>query len=74
MGNWHISVEGLGSHHNNWSETDADRLATEFVELLKSKGHLIKKASFTFGGSTDLMPNDDEPSGAIVGRPKKLTD
>lgn len=54
MGNWHISIEGVGSHHNKDNPPDADRMAAEFVEALKSKGHQISRASFTFGSSQRL--------------------
>ena len=46
MGNWHISIEGVGVHHNQALETDANKMAAKFVAELKRVGHTITKASF----------------------------
>lgn len=54
MGNWHISIEGVGCHHNNNWEKDADKMTKDFVKELKKAGHSISKASFTYGGSEDV--------------------
>lgn len=54
MGNWHISIEGVGCHHNKDYPLDANRLSATFVKSLKEAGHTITKASFTHGGSEDL--------------------
>jgi hypothetical protein len=54
MGNWHISIEGAGSHHNLTLETDANKLAAKFVAELKRVGHTVNKASFTYGGADNL--------------------
>lgn len=35
MGNWHISIEGVGVHHNTDYEKDANKMAKQFVEDLK---------------------------------------
>ena len=50
MGNWHISIKGVGSHHNDNDEADADRIAKEAVAKLKAAGHTLDKATFTHGG------------------------
>ncbi len=54
MGNWHISIEGIGSHHNQALDEDANKLAAKFVKELKQEGHKVTKASFTYGGTDNL--------------------
>ena len=54
MGNWNISIEGIGSHHNQALETDANKMAAKFVQSLKNAGHTVTKASFTHGGADNL--------------------
>lgn len=58
MGNWHISIEGVGFHHNTNEPRDANKMAKEFVDKLKEAGHTIIKASFTYGGSEELNKTD----------------
>ncbi|BCM89070.1 hypothetical protein IAD21_00913 [Abditibacteriota bacterium] len=55
MGNWNINIQGLGCHHNNNPEIDADMAAADFVKTLKSQGHTIQSATFTYGGTVDLF-------------------
>lgn len=58
MGNWHISIEGVGAHHNADYPKDANKMGEAFVALLKDAGHTISKATFTHGGFQDLgSPN-----------------
>lgn len=64
MGNWHISIQGTGAHHNfitapdrtvlGQQPTDADKMAKDFVEQLKAAGQNVEIATFTSGGRTDL--------------------
>lgn len=54
MGNWHISIEGLGSHHNHENLYDANRMAHRFVEELRAQGYTVTRASFTYGMSDRL--------------------
>lgn len=54
MGNWHISIEGIGCHHNQQLETDANKMASKFVKALKDAGHTVTKATFTHGGCDNL--------------------
>jgi hypothetical protein len=56
MGNWHLSIEGIGAHHNHDNPGDADRLAKIFVKVLTDAGQTINKATFTHGGSESLNP------------------
>lgn len=56
MGNWNITIRGVGVHHNldKKLEADANRMAAEFVEKLKEAGHSIVAASITHGGEEDI--------------------
>jgi len=54
MGNWHISIEGQGAHHNADYEQDANRMAHEFVAKLRAAGHVVTRATFTHGGAEQL--------------------
>lgn len=56
MGNWHISIQGLGCHHNESKDIDANLAAAEFVEHLRKMGQQIEKATFTYGGKEELTP------------------
>ena len=51
MGNFHISVQGVGIHHNKGRHDDADVLFAKFVAELKSFGHVITAATITVGGA-----------------------
>ena len=61
MGNWNITIRGIGAHHNKDNPTDANRMSKEFVEALKAAGHRVLGASFTFGGEEDLLPPEASP-------------
>lgn len=54
MGNWHISIEGIGCHHNMDLEADANKLAAKFTQSLKDAGHTVTKSTFTHGGADNL--------------------
>jgi len=54
MGNWNITIRGVGCHHNVGYEKDANRMAAEFVQKLRDAGHSVASASITFGGEDDL--------------------
>lgn len=49
MGNWHISVQGTGAHHNKDYPKDANKMARQFVKDLKEAGHSVEHAEFTHG-------------------------
>ena len=51
MGNWAINIEGVGPHHNLLNETDANRMAADFVQRLKDAGHTVRVATFHHGGA-----------------------
>lgn len=49
MGNWNISIRGVGPHHNA-QPFDAEQLAAELVDKLKAAGHRVVSAEVTYGG------------------------
>lgn len=54
MGQWNITIQGTGAHHNKQYPADANRLAAEFVQKLRDAGHVVTHASFTSGGRDDI--------------------
>ena len=59
MGDWVITIQGIGCHHNGPNRAnayDADQMAREFVKLLWKAGHQIEHASFTSGAKDELLP------------------
>lgn len=58
MGNWHISIEGVGCHHNAALPEDANRMAQQMVKDLEAAGHTVVKATFTHGAADDLKTVD----------------
>lgn len=62
MGNWCITIQGIGAHHNrdaNDAQYDANLMANRFVCDLRKAGHHIESASFTFGCKENLLPRID---------------
>jgi hypothetical protein len=59
MGNWHISIQGTGSHGNDVAH-DADKLGVKFVRLLRDAGHDVETAVFTSGSALDLSEAEAE--------------
>lgn len=53
MGNWHLSIRGVGAHHNG-QPTDADQIAQRVVQELRAAGQQIDDASFTYGQHADV--------------------
>lgn len=68
MGDWNITIKGVGSHHNKKYPADANRLAAEFVGKLKAAGHSVTHASFTFGGAEDLSDPSQNSTEALEKR------
>jgi hypothetical protein len=58
MGQWNMSIQGSGFHHNN-SETDADLMAAKFVQALKAAGHSIRVATITCGSMEEVVPPEE---------------
>lgn len=55
MGNWNISIHGVGAHHNRGFPKDANRMAARFVEELKAAGHSVTAATITHGGEDNVL-------------------
>lgn len=66
MGMWNISIEGVGAHHNKEYPLDADRMAQAFVKQLREAGHIVEKASFTYGGR-EVLKIDFAPDREVIG-------
>jgi len=58
MGNFNISIQGLGFHPNTNLPKDVNRMAKTFAGQLKAEGHIITSASITTGGADDLQTAD----------------
>lgn len=56
MGDWNINIQGVGVHHNTGVDVpeDANKMARQFVQELKDKGHSISTATFTHGSKEDI--------------------
>lgn len=54
MGNWHISIQGLGQHHNSGDPKDANEMTKKFVKELEDAGHRLSYVTFTHGGVEDF--------------------
>lgn len=55
MGNWNMTIVGVGAHHNKDNPTDADKMFLEFAEKVAAAGHHIKHASFTYGAAINIL-------------------
>lgn len=53
MGNWNISISGVGIHHNGRPD-DADAMFVKTVDELKAAGHTITHAEITAGGAQNV--------------------
>lgn len=60
MGDWTITVQGTGCHHNGKREIDADLATADFVAELKKQGHTVHRADFVSGARVDLTPKKPE--------------
>lgn len=50
MGNWNITIQGVGAHGNGLA-IDAEQLYKKFLEEVKQAGHSITHSSITSGGA-----------------------
>jgi hypothetical protein len=57
MGNWHLSIEGTGVHHNK-SPDDINVLLGEFLKLLVGK-QSVERVSLTYGARQTYFGDDD---------------
>ena len=67
MGNWNISIRGIGSHHNTDNPLDADKMAAGFIEELKAAGHVVTSAEMTHGGTTVFVSQQLDNYGMPIG-------
>lgn len=54
MGNWTITIRGVGQHDNNLP-ADADAQALVFVQKLIASGQVVTDAYFTAGSGKELL-------------------
>jgi hypothetical protein len=63
MGNWHLSIEGIGAHHNKLEPGqmtfNVDTMAKMFIEDLKARGHRVLRATITYGAADQLDPEKE---------------
>ena len=73
MGNWKITITGVGAHHNPNNPTDADRIARQVVRVLTASGQAVNAAFFFHGAGNereDLLAEggrDPETLRALLG-------
>jgi hypothetical protein len=54
MGNYAITIEGIGQHHNGGDPSDADIIAAAIVLEMRKRGHKILHATITYGAAQDV--------------------
>lgn len=59
MGDWCLTVRAVGTHGSPTSPEDASRLAADFVETCKAKGHHVKLAVVTHGAEVDVTAGEE---------------
>jgi hypothetical protein len=62
MGNWNITIRGVGIHHNTSNPADANIMTAAFVRALKDAGHSVIAASFTYGAEEDMTAIPKTPA------------
>lgn len=65
MGDWNITVRGVGSHHNTDNPADANVMTASFVRALKAAGHIVVSATFTYGCADDLTEVEPASSESV---------
>lgn len=50
MGNWNMTIQGVGPHGNG-IEADIEQIYKKVLEEVKAAGHTIVHASITSGGA-----------------------
>lgn len=58
MGNWNISIRGVGPHHNGIKD-DVEQIASRLVAELRAAGHSIASASVTMGSEVVIAQSVD---------------
>ena len=74
MERWSLTISGTGSHHAG-SDGDADRLAAEFVAMLRARGHTVESAKLAAAGAehdvAELAHGEDFPAPAELTSTKR---
>jgi hypothetical protein len=63
VGNWRITIEGHGTHHNG-KDDDANAIAARAVKELKAAGHAVTKQEFAVAsrlGPGEVIEETHEP-------------
>lgn len=82
MGNWNITIQGIGPHHNvvegrqesqaNGTyvadDTGPEEVAKRVVRDLLRYGQTVTSATITYGAADSLMPSNQRPAGSDVGK------
>ena len=68
MGNFNMTVVGIGCHHNENNPADADAMFKTFVNQLRQGGHDICHASITYGGA-EICSACEKVTGADISIP-----
>jgi hypothetical protein len=50
MGNWNITIQGVGAHGNGLA-IDAEQLYKQFIDDVRKAGHTLVHSSITSGGA-----------------------
>jgi hypothetical protein len=82
MGNWSITIQGIGPHHNvvegrqeskdtgtySPDDTGPEEVAKRLVWKLLQYGQSITSATITYGAADNLMPSNSRPAGSDMGK------
>lgn len=60
MGNWNISIRGVGQHHNK-AEEDVEQMTARFVAALRKAGHYVNGAVVTTGAEDNVTEGASWP-------------
>lgn len=79
MGNYNITIRGVGQHHNVSAPPatrarDAEVMAAKFVAELQAAGHSITLAYVTTGGEADVLSSPDLVRAATPNAPTAPSD
>ena len=53
MGNWSISIRGVGPHENG-RPYDVEQIAADLTDKLREAGHNVTSATVTIGGEVNV--------------------
>lgn len=64
MGNWNVTITGVGSHHNA-DPSDVEQMTLKFVEQLRAKGHNVVTATVHAGSETQVIDRPAAPANIL---------